>query len=55
MDISYLEEKRTVTFDVVPDDTVHDDNAFQFQLLQEIRKVYPNYIFSIVIDHIYSK
>ena len=51
----YLEEKRTVTFDVVPDDTVHDDNAFQFQLLQEIRKVYPNYIFSIVIDHIYSK
>ena len=51
----YLEEKRTVTFDVVPDDTVHDDKAFQFQLLQEIRKVYPNYIFSIVIDHIYSK
>lgn len=51
----YLEEKRTVTFDVVPDDSIHDDNAFQYQLLQAIRKVYPGYIFNIVIDHIYCK
>ena len=51
----YLEEKRTITFDVVPDDTVHDDNAYQYQLLQAIRKVYPGYIFNIVIDHIYCK
>lgn len=51
----YLEEKRTISFDIVPDDTVTDDNAFQWQLVQAIRKVYPNYIFNIVIDHIYSK
>ena len=51
----YLEEKRTITFDVVPDDTVHDDNAYQYQLLQAIRKVYPGYIFNIVIDHIYCR
>ena len=51
----FLEEKHTITFDVVPDDSIHDDNAFQYQLLQAIRKVYPNYIFNIVIDHIYCK
>lgn len=51
----YLEEKHTITFDVVPDDTIHDDNAFHFQLLQAIRKVYPEYIFDIDIDHIYCK
>ena len=51
----YLEEKRTITFDVVPDDTIKDDNAFQFKLVQDIRKVFPGYIFNIVIDHIYCK
>ena len=51
----HLEEKHTITFDVVPDDTIHDDNAFHFQLLQAIRKVYPEYIFDIYIDHIYCK
>ena len=51
----YLEEKRAISFDVVPDDTIRDDNAFQFQLMQAIRKVYPGYIFSIVIDHVYYK
>ena len=51
----HLEEKHTITFDVVPDDTIHDDNAFHFQLLQAIRKVYPEYIFDIDIDHIYCK
>lgn len=40
---------------MVPDDSIHDDNAFQYQLLQAIRKVYPGYIFNIVIDHIYCK
>ena len=50
-----LEEKHTITFDVVPDDTIHDDNAFRFQLLQAIRKVYPEYIFDINIDHIYCR
>ena len=35
--------------------TFHDDNAFHFQLLQAIRKVYPEYIFDIYIDHIYCK
>ena len=51
----YLEEKRAISFDVVPDDTIRDDNAFQFQLMQAIRKVYPGYFFSIVIDHVYYK
>ena len=51
----HLEEKHTITFDVVPDDEIHDDNAFLYQLLQAIRKVYPNYIFNIVIDHKYCK
>ncbi|MDD7334996.1 MAG: hypothetical protein PUG75_00645, partial [Prevotella sp.] len=51
----HLEEKHTITFDIVPDDTIHDDNAFHFQLLQAIRKVYPEYIFDIDIDHIYCK
>ena len=51
----YFEEKRAISFDVVPDDTIRDDNAFQSQLMQAIRKVYPGYIFSIVIDHVYYK
>ena len=51
----YLEEKHTITFDVVTDESVSDDNTFHQELMQAMRKAYPDFAFNIVIDHIYSK
>lgn len=51
----YFENENSVSVDVVPDISVHDDAAFVRQLTEELEKVVPTFNVSIVIDHNYSE
>lgn len=51
----YIAEKRTITFDVVPDENIHDDYAFREMLTSDLKKAYPGYEFNIFVDHVYCK
>ena len=50
----YFEEDNRVSVDVVPDISVHDDQALIQQLTDELKGVLPDTNISIVIDHNYS-
>jgi cobalt-zinc-cadmium resistance protein czcD len=49
----YYEDKKLVTLDVVPHSYVHDDNAFREMIQKELKALYPNFEFDIIIDHNY--
>lgn len=49
----YYEDKKLVTLDVVPNSYVHDDNAFREMIQKELKALYPNFEFDILIDHNY--
>ncbi len=51
----YFEKENIVSVDVVPDLSVHDENAFCHQLVEELKPLLPDVELSIVIDHNYSE
>lgn len=50
----YFEKENRITVDVVPDISVHDEQAFCQKLTAELQALLPNMMISIVIDHNYS-
>lgn len=44
-----------ISVDVVPDLSVHDDEAFRQTLLEEMKKLLPDHLVIIIIDHNYSE
>ena len=44
-----------ISVDVVPDLSVHDDEAFRQTLQEELKKVLPDHMVTILIDHNYSE
>jgi hypothetical protein len=51
----YAEKDNMLSVDVVPDLSVHDDNAFVSQLTDEIQPLVPGTNVVIVVDHNYSE
>ena len=51
----YSEKDNMLSVDVVPDISVHDDNAFVSQLTNEIQPLVPGTNVVIVVDHNYSE
>lgn len=50
----YDDEENSMSVDVVPDLSVHDDRAFMQELQDQLKQVLPNERISIVIDHLYA-
>ena len=51
----YSEKDNMLSVDVIPDISVHDDNAFASQLTNEIQPLVPGTNVVIVVDHNYSE
>ena len=51
----YSEKNNYLSVDVVPDISVHDDNAFVSQLTSEIQSLVPETQIVVVVDHNYSE
>ena len=51
----YSENDNMLSVDVIPDISVHDDNAFASQLTNEIQPLVPGTNVVIVVDHNYSE
>lgn len=51
----YYSDKNLVTIDIIPNESVHDDNAFVEDMKEKLNKQFPDYKFSIVIDHNYTE
>ena len=51
----YSEKNNYLSVDVVPDISVHDDNAFVNQLTIEIQSLVPETQIVVVVDHNYSE
>ncbi|MBQ7222847.1 MAG: cation transporter [Bacteroidales bacterium] len=51
----YSENENTITVDVIPDYSVHDEAAFCKELLEELQSLLPDKTINIVIDHNYSE
>ena len=50
----YYEDRNLITIDVVPEDSVKDDQSFAQSVTTLLTSRFPDYHFSIVIDHNYS-
>lgn len=53
--LHYYEKENTISVDVIPDISVHDDVAFVEKLKAELQALIPDTHFAIVIDHNYSE
>ena len=51
----YFEDERRVSIDIVPDISIHDDDAFIKELTEKLQPLVPDDKVSIVIDHNYSE
>ncbi len=51
----YYSDKNLVTIDIIPNESVHDDNVFAEEMKEKLNKQFPDYKFSIVIDHDYTE
>ena len=51
----YYSDKNLVTIDIIPNESVHDDNVFAEEMKEKLNKQFPDYKFSIVIDHNYTE
>ena len=49
----YYEDKKLVTLDVVPDASICDDQAFTDLIIKELKSLYSNLEFNIIIDYNY--
>ena len=50
----YSEKENMISVDVVPDISIHDDNAFVSQLINEIQPLVPGMHLEIIVDHNYT-
>ncbi len=53
--LHYFENENTVSVDVVPDISVHDDEALVERLTDELSHILPDKKFDIIIDHNYTE
>jgi len=51
----YSEEENTLSFDIIPDIEVHDEETLVKQLKEEIKPLVPGMEVAIVVDHNYSE
>ena len=51
----YSEKENMISVDVVPDISIHDDNAFVSQLINEIQPLVHGMHLEIIVDHNYSE
>ena len=51
----YSEKDNMLSVDVVPDISIHDDDAFASQLTNDIQSLVPGMQVVIVVDHNYSE
>ena len=51
----YSEKENTISVDVVPDITVHDEKALVKQLISDIQPLVPGTHLEIIVDHNYSE
>jgi cation diffusion facilitator family transporter len=51
----YFEHENRVSVDVVPDLSVHNEQAFSLQLTKELKALLPDMTISVVIDHNFSE
>lgn len=50
----YYEDRNLITIDVVPDDAIANDSAFERTIEERLAQEFPQYHFSIIVDHNYS-
>lgn len=51
----YSEKENSLSFDIIPDYSVHDEDALVNQLIEEIKPLVPGMSIAIVVDHNYSE
>lgn len=51
----YYSNQNLVTIDIIPNESVHDDNVFAEEMKKKLHAQFPDYKFSIVIDHNYTE
>ena len=51
----YSEDENSLSFDIIPDYSVHDEEALVNQLKEEIKPLVPGMDVTIVVDHNYSE
>ena len=51
----FYSNQNLVTIDIIPNKSVHDDNVFAEEMKEKLNKQFPDYKFSIVIDHDYTE
>lgn len=49
------EDRHLITLDIVPDDSIRDDEAFLAHLREHFREALPQYEFQLIIDHNYVR
>lgn len=50
----YFADQKRITIDIVHDNSIHDDKAFEDDMKIKLAKRFPNVKFNIVIDHSYT-
>ena len=51
----YYEDRNLITIDIVPEESVKDSQAFAATMESDLRSHFPDYHFSIIVDHNYSE
>ena len=51
----YYEDSNLITIDVVPEESVKDNGQFATMMEADLRRRFPKYNFSIIVDHNYSE
>jgi divalent metal cation (Fe/Co/Zn/Cd) transporter len=51
----YYEDRNLITIDIVPEESVKDGQAFAATMESDLRSRFPDYHFSIIVDHNYSE
>ena len=51
----YYEDSNLITIDVVPEESVKDNGQFAAMMEADLRRRFPKYNFSIIVDHNYSE
>lgn len=50
----YYSDKNLITIDIIPAESVHDDDKFAADIKNRLHKRFPHYQFSVAIDHNYT-
>ena len=52
--LHYYEKENRLSVDVVPDISVHDEEALQKELTEQLKSLLPGMEVTLIIDHNYS-